>query len=895
MINWEQFMGVKLFAWIGGLAFFLGVAFFVKYSFEKNLISPELRVVLGFLTGLGLLVGGVVMKRKEYAVTAHTLCATGVVILYAVTFTCRSVYQFKLFDLIPTLVLMSLITTTGFLLAVRLNALVVAILGMLGGFLTPILLFTGQDNPFGLFGYIALLDIGLIAVALHRRWNFLVLLGAIGTVLMQIGWMGSFFVREKYFEGNNIFTPIGVFLGFDLLFLLAFVWSNRRQLTDVWFLAATIGLPFVSLAFALYFLAFPELGQRPGTIFTYVFLADLCLLALVWLKEELGGVQLGAGAATFLLLTVWTMGRLTSDLLNWALGFYLLFAILHSVFPIVLQRLRLRAAPAWWGQLFPPLALLLVMMPMIKFTEVSLLVWPVVLLVDLLAIGMAILTASLLSIIAVLMLTVIATALWIFKIPAELTGLSVTMFVIGGFAVIFFTVGIFVARKFTGQLTETGSAAASSEMSLCAFPTLPPQLVMQIPAMSAILPFLLLMMVSVRLPLVNPSPVFGLALLMVVLLLGLTRFFKMDWLPAVGLACVLALEHTWHFQHFQPEQAALPLGWYLLFFAVFAAFPFLFNQQFSARIVPWAVAALSGPLHFFLVHRLVKTAYANEFMGLLPTAFALPMLLGLIFIIRKIPDDSSARNDLLAWFGGATLFFITLIFPIQFDRQWITVAWALEGAALLWLFHRVPHTGLRYVGIGLLLVAFVRLALNPAVLSYHARSATAILNWYLYAYGVVAVCLYAGARRLAPPRHLVLGNNMPPLLSGLGTVLAFLLLNIEIADYFSAAGSTLTFQFSGNFARDMTYSIAWALFALGLLVIGIARKVPATRYAGLGLLSVTLLKLFFHDLAKLGQLYRIGALIVVAVIAILASFLYQRFLSSDNTGNETQSNKPPPV
>ena len=47
----------------------------------------------------------------------------------------------------------------------------------------------------------------------------------------------------------------------------------------------------------------------------------------------------------------------------------------------------------------------------------------------------------------------------------------------------------------------------------------------------------------------------------------------------------------------------------------------------------------------------------------------------------------------LAWFGGVALFFITLIFPIQFDRQWITIGWALEGAALLWLFHRVPHRG----------------------------------------------------------------------------------------------------------------------------------------------------------------------------------------------------------
>ena len=59
-------MGVKLFAWIGGLALFLGVAFFVKYSFDNNLVSPELRVAFGFLAGLGLLVGGVVMSRKNY-------------------------------------------------------------------------------------------------------------------------------------------------------------------------------------------------------------------------------------------------------------------------------------------------------------------------------------------------------------------------------------------------------------------------------------------------------------------------------------------------------------------------------------------------------------------------------------------------------------------------------------------------------------------------------------------------------------------------------------------------------------------------------------------------------------------------------------------------------------
>jgi uncharacterized membrane protein len=169
----------------------------------------------------------------------------------------------------------------------------------------------------------------------------------------------------------------------------------------------------------------------------------------------------------------------------------------------------------------------------------------------------------------------------------------------------------------------------------------------------------------------------------------------------------------------------------------------------------------------------------------------------------------------------------------------------------------------------------VRLAFNPAVLEYHPRTATAIWNWYLYAYGLVTIALFAGAKLVDERRGVAL-------LTTFATVLAFLLVNIEIADYFTTPGQrVLTFEFSGNFARDMTYSIAWALFALALLLAGIAKKARAVRYASLALLGVTLLKLFFHDLAHLKQLYRIGALIGVAVVSLLASFLYQKFVSPE--------------
>jgi hypothetical protein len=779
---------------------------------------------------------------------------------------------------VPTFLLRVLITVTAFLLAVRLNALVVAILGMLGGFLTPILLSTGQDNPLGLFGYIAILDAGLLLVAIYRSWPFIAALGAAGTVLMQIGWADKFFTAEKYFEGNKILIALAVLLGFDALYLAAAWWAKRRARLDWWLSGSILGLAAVALAFTGWFLTFAPLAQRPWLMFGFVFLIDLTILMLALVDEATTPAEPMAGLAVFGLLAMWTGNSLSGALLNAGLAFYFILAIVHTGFPIILQRRSGQSGTTWSAQMFPPLALVLVLIPLFRLTEISLVVWPFVLLVDLVAIGLAVLSASLLPVLVVLLLTLAATGALIFKIPVTLEGFPTLLMLLGAFAIFFVAAGVWLARRYKPDALRFQLGGNLS---------LPANLAVQLPALAALLPFLLLIMATLRLPLIDPSPIFGLALLLVILLLGMTKLFSLDWMSAVGLACVAALESTWHFNRFNPAQPVRALTWYLIFLAVFTLYPFLFLRQFRDRVVPWAAAAMAGPPQLFLLHRLVKAAYPNEFMGLLPAAFAIPPLLSLVIVLKKTPQ-SRARMTQLAWFGGVALFFVTLIFPIQFDRQWITLGWALEGAALLWLFHRIPHAGLRLTGVGLLVAAFARLALNPAVFEYHRRSATPILNWYLYAYGIVTICLFVGAGLLAPPRDQLQGIKVPPILASLGTVLAFLLLNIEIADYFSAPGSTLTFQFSGNFARDMTYSIAWALFALGLLVFGIINKSRASRYAGLGLLSITLLKLFLHDLAQLGQLYRIGAFIGVAIIAMLASFAYQRFFAQSAKGKESK-------
>jgi hypothetical protein len=877
-IDWEKFMGIKGFAWIGGFALFLGVAFFVKYSFDNNLVPPPLRAAIGFLVAMGLVIGGLVMSRKDFPVLSRTLCATGVVTLYAVTYACHSFYHFPIFGAVTTFLLMSLVTAGAFILADRLEALVVAILGMLGGFLTPILLSTGQDNPAALFGYIAILDAGLILVALSRRWHFLTAAAAFGTVSFELAWHLKFFEKGKYFAGNKILVAFAVLLGMNALWLAANWLAKRRRQTNAWTSISGFALGLAALGFVAHYLTYPSLAARPGLVFGFVFALDLVVTGLALLEENISAAHPAAGFAVFGLLAYWTQNSLNNSLLNIALGFYFLFGVFHSAFPLLLQRRRGTAGGvvAKMSHLFPLLAVAITLIPIFKFSELSFVVWPFVLLVNLLAIGLSVVTLNLFPVLGMLVLTLIATGGLIIKVPDTLAGLTEAMVLLGAFAVFFTAVSGWLLRKVQTRAVgadarDTDSLAVSGDAATL------------LACSSTVLPFLLLIMTIVRLPLANPTPVFGIALLLVALLAGLSVIFNFAWLPLMGMLSAFGVEAMWHFQTFEAHPGVspgIPLAWYLTFYGVFTLFPFLFLRRFLKESAAWIASALAGPAHFLLVYELVKTAWPNQVMGLLPAAFAVPPLLGLMAVRRSFAAENPARLSNLAWFGGVALFFITAIFPIQFHRQWITIGWALEGAALCWLFHRVPHPGLRATALGLLIAAFVRLTLNPAVFGYHPRSEMPLFNWYLYTYGIVTAAFFVANALLAPPRNMIGKSDARPILISLGTVLAFLLMNIEIADYFSAPGSTLTFEFTGNFGRDMTYSIAWALFALGLLVIGIAKKLPGARYASMALLCVTLIKLFVHDLANLGPLYRIGASVGVAIIALLASFAYQKFFTT---------------
>ena len=113
-------------------------------------------------------------------------------------------------------------------------------------------------------------------------------------------------------------------------------------------------------------------------------------------------------------------------------------------------------------------------------------------------------------------------------------------------------------------------------------------------------------------------------------------------------------------------------------------------------------------------------------------------------------------------------------------------------------------------------------------------------------------------------------------MAALGLVLFFVLINVEIADYFSQ-GAYLAFDSTPRLERDLAYSIAWSLYSLLLLGIGIWRGVKGLRVASLIFLMLTVGKAFLYDLSALKGIYRVLSFLGLGTALILVSLLYQRF------------------
>lgn len=71
-------------------------------------------------------------------------------------------------------------------------------------------------------------------------------------------------------------------------------------------------------------------------------------------------------------------------------------------------------------------------------------------------------------------------------------------------------------------------------------------------------------------------------------------------------------------------------------------------------------------------------------------------------------------------------------------------------------------------------------------------------------------------------------------------------------------------------------SACWSLVGVVSLIAGLRRNHAPVRNAGLGLLLLTVAKVFLYDLSALTLLYRVVSLIALGLLLLVGAFAYQR-------------------
>lgn len=172
---------------IGAVTMILGVAFAFLYAVDNELIGPTGRVVCGLVAAMVALFGGDRLRERGHQIFAQGITALGICLLY---FCFYAAYQ--LYQLIPQVLAFggAVVTTAlGGALALRYDSRAVAILGLFGGYLSPVLASSGVSNDVFLGTYLAALNGVALTLARRRGWAAVEVMAAFGTVTLLSTWL----------------------------------------------------------------------------------------------------------------------------------------------------------------------------------------------------------------------------------------------------------------------------------------------------------------------------------------------------------------------------------------------------------------------------------------------------------------------------------------------------------------------------------------------------------------------------------------------------------------------------------------------------------------------------------------------------------------------------------
>lgn len=245
--NLEKFIGENLINKIGIAITVIGVAIGAKYSIDHQLISPLTRILLGYLMGFGLLGVGLKLK-KNYESYSAVLVSGAMAIMYFITYFAYSFYQLMPQALV--FALMVIITVFTVVAALNYNRQVIAHIGLVGAYAVPFLLSDGSGNVKILYGYMAIINIGILVISFIKYWKPLYYASFLLTWLIYFSWYNMNYRADDHFGLALAFLTI-FFLLFYATFLAYKLRKNEKFGTEDIFLLLANSFIFYGIGYSI--------------------------------------------------------------------------------------------------------------------------------------------------------------------------------------------------------------------------------------------------------------------------------------------------------------------------------------------------------------------------------------------------------------------------------------------------------------------------------------------------------------------------------------------------------------------------------------------------------------------------------------------------------------------
>ena len=343
---------------------------------------------------------------------------------------------------------------------------------------------------------------------------------------------------------------------------------------------------------------------------------------------------------------------------------------------------------------------------------------------------------------------------------------------------------------------------------------------------------------------------------------------RRDWhsLTPVSFVFTLIYFWGWYEKFYQPAKLERTLAFATLFLLLYAVLPVFRALKSSSVNEIDVILVLANS--FAYLGALYAMLWPRDRWPM--TLLVLALSAAHVTVARIIPPPKSGQSHVMRFiFAGLALTFATLAIPIRLDGKWITLAFAVEGAVLVWTGFRSVVSGLRGAGYLLLAISAFRLL----VFSLPARQF--LFNQRFATYMVLIACLIAvlyasreHASAISAEERGLLG-----VLAVSTNFFALLALSLELWDHF---GRQTGLGIDSALAQHLSLSLLWTAYASALIVFGIQRKSALLRWQALSLFGLVVIKVFIYDSSFLERFYRIISFFILGLVLLIVSFVYQR-------------------